>query len=219
MIDFDKMIDKFISRELKEKKVGRYYPSEIGSCLRKVWYSYKYPLEVRPDLLKLFEVGNMMHNFIVDVLKSEKTPEVEVLMTEFPFRMEIEDFVISGRIDDLILLMKNGKKWLVEVKSCRDIRSVKKPNVNHAMQLQLYMHAIGVHNGMILYVDKTNLKTKIFVIPYDEKRSLDILKRFGQLHSFLVDKELPPAEAKQTEEMKWMCRFCEYKDKCDKNSK
>ena len=44
-INFNKLIDKYLVREYKPKEIGRYYPSEIGSCLRKVWYSYKNPKE------------------------------------------------------------------------------------------------------------------------------------------------------------------------------
>jgi len=38
--------------------------------------------EVKPDLLRIFEMGNILHDFVVGVLKSEKTPEVGVLEWE-----------------------------------------------------------------------------------------------------------------------------------------
>ena len=104
MIDFDRLIDQHLHREFRPKEIGRYYPSEIGMCLRKLWYSYKYPKEVEADLVKVFEAGNILHNFIVDVLKSDRTPEVELLESEFPFELKMQDFVVSGRIDDLLLL-------------------------------------------------------------------------------------------------------------------
>ena len=43
MVDFNKLIDSHLARELSYKKLGRYYPSEIGGCMRKTWYSYKKP--------------------------------------------------------------------------------------------------------------------------------------------------------------------------------
>src|SRR3989337_1930842 len=51
MIDFNRLIDQFLHRELKPKEIGRYYPSEIGMCMRKLWYSYKFPKEVEADLI------------------------------------------------------------------------------------------------------------------------------------------------------------------------
>ena len=59
MINFDQMIDNHLHKENRPKEIGRYYPSEIGTCMRKVWYSYKFPMETNPELLKVFELGNI----------------------------------------------------------------------------------------------------------------------------------------------------------------
>ena len=217
MIDFDKMIDNHIARENRAKKEGRYYPSEIGSCLRKVWYSYKHPLQVKPDLAKIFEIGNIMHDFVVEVLKSEKNKEVELLKSEFPLKIQGNGFLVSGRVDDLILVKESGKSWVVEVKSTKSVDFVKKADEKHLMQLQLYMHATGIHNGMVLYIDKTNLKSKVFPVKYNEEKAKEIMERFRQLHELLSSGLLPIAEAKKKEEMSWMCRYCEYAEKCNRN--
>jgi hypothetical protein len=113
-------------------------------------------------------MGNIIHDFVVEVLKSEKTKEVELLESEFPFKQEIEDFVISGRIDNLIKIKASGQIYLVEVKSSKSIDFVKEASPHNVQQLQLYMHFTGVHNGILLYIDKTNLKTKIFEIEYSK---------------------------------------------------
>ena len=68
MIDFDLLVSNYVQRENRTKTVGRYYPSEIGLCLRKIWYSYRFPVETSPDLLKIFEMGNIIHDFVVKVL-------------------------------------------------------------------------------------------------------------------------------------------------------
>jgi len=217
MIDFDKMIDKHLEREFYPKKIGRYYPSEIGSCIRKVWYSYKHPLEVRPDLIKIFHLGSIIHDFIVEVLESEKTPEVELLETEVPFRMKVDDFIISGRVDDLILVKKDNKKILIEVKSSKDISYVKDAKPNNVIQLQFYMYATGVNDGILLYVDKRTLETKSFEIKMDPEMGQKIIERFRNLHNCLVENRLPEPEAKQKTSMNWMCDYCEYRDKCIKN--
>lgn len=218
MIDFDKMVNNHIAREHKPKQIGRYYPSEIGNCLRKLWYSYKYPIKVEPDLLKIFEVGNIVHGFVVGVLKSERNKEVELLKSEFSFKLNIDDFVVSGRVDDLILIKESGKNVLVEVKSTKNVKIIEEPQFNHVIQLQFYMYALGVHDGIILYIDKNNLQSKIFEIPFS-KDNKSILDRFRILHRNLVDGELPSSEAKLVKSIGWMCKYCEYKNKCDKNEK
>lgn len=214
MINFNEMIDNFLKREHKPKGIGRYYPSEIGSCMRKTWFSYKYPQEVKPDLLKIFEMGNIIHDFVVDVLKSEKNPDVELLKSEFPFRQDMGEFTISGRVDNLILIKLSGKNVLVEVKSTSDISFVREPSPHNVAQLQLYMHFTGVHNGMLLYVGKKDLQSKIFTIDYDKEKALDIIKRFKNLHACLTKEIIPDPEARASNKTNWMCRYCEYKDKC-----
>lgn len=213
------MVTKYLEREQREKQAGRYYPSEIGSCIRKVWYSYKFPQEVKPELLKIFEVGNILHGFVVEVLKSEKNKEVELLQSEFPLKIDRNGFVISGRVDDLILVRESGKTVLVEVKSTKSLEYTDKPSLSHIMQLQFYMYATGIRNGVVLYIDKNNLQSKVFQVEFSEQEAEKILNRFGALHRSLTADLLPVPEAKQREEMNWMCRFCEYAEKCSKNEK
>jgi CRISPR/Cas system-associated exonuclease Cas4 (RecB family) len=214
MIDFNAMIDNHLKREHRPKGIGRYYPSEIGMCMRKTFYSYKFPTEIKPDLVKIFEVGNILHDFVVDVLKSEKTPGIKLLKSEFPFEEKINDFTISGRIDDLILLELSGKEVLVEVKSTGNIDFVREAMHHNVMQLQLYMHLLKIHNGVVLYIDKRNLQSKVFSISYDENEAKKILDRFKALHTSLTKDYLPDPEARASREGVWMCKYCEYREKC-----
>ncbi len=219
MIDFNELIERYLEREIEEKKIGKYYPSEIGKCLRNLYYSYKYPMKVAPRLLKIFELGNIMHDFIVKVLQSDKNPEVELIGAEVPIKLDMGNFVISGRIDDLIVLKSNGEKILVEVKSCRDIRKVASPQNAHLIQLQFYMHVTGIKQGILLYVDKGTLEAKSFNVSYDPYWSELIIERFKILHESLTKDILPKPEAKLIPELSWMCDFCEYREKCEKNEK
>jgi CRISPR/Cas system-associated exonuclease Cas4 (RecB family) len=214
MIDFNLMIDNFLKREHRPKGIGNYYPSEIGMCLRKVWYSYKYPQEVDADLLKIFEMGNIIHDFVVDVLRSEKNPDVELLKSEFPFKHQVDDFMISGRVDNLILIKLSGKNVLVEVKSTPDVTFVREASPHNISQLQLYMHFTGVHNGVLLYVGKKDLQSKVFVIEYNEKQALEIIGRFRKLHLCLTKNAAPDPEARESQKTNWMCRYCEYRERC-----
>ena len=213
-IDFNKLIDNYFSREFKSKKIGRYYPSEIAGCLRKTWFSYKFPKETDKEVIKIMEAGNIIHEFIVEVLKSDKNDDIELLETELPFTIDEGDFTISGRIDNIILTKINNKKVLIEVKSTKFLP--KEANEHHISQLQLYMHAVGIHEGIILYLQKDNLQTASFNIKYDDEKSHEIIKRFHGLHYALKENKTPPAEAKIIKNKNWMCNYCEYKEECDK---
>ncbi len=214
MIDFDELIDNYLKRELHPKVIGRYYPSEAGQCLRRSWYSYTNPKETDKEVMKIFQVGNMIHAFIVDVLSSQKNPSVELLESEAPFELAVDDFIISGRIDDVVLLKLNGKKYIVEVKSTRSISYMTKPVETHIAQLMLYMYAKKIYNGIILYIEKNTLKTKAFDVDYDEKTLEKIISHIRELHKYLKDGKLPPPEAKLNGQ-DWMCRYCPYREECE----
>ncbi len=218
MINFDRMIDNFLHKEDRPKDIGRYYPSEIGTCMRKVWYSYKYPQKIKPELLKIFEVGNIMHDFVVKVLNSEKNPDIMLVSAELPFRKEVDDFIVSGRVDDIILVKASGKNVLIEVKSTGNADMVNEPVYYNKMQLQFYMYVMGIHDGVLLYIDKRNLKSKIFKIDYDEAEAEKIINRFRALHKLLNYNALPDPEARAKPDTVWTCRFCEYRDSCYKET-
>lgn len=213
MIDFNKLIDNYIVREYKPKTIGRYYPSEVGGCLRKTWFSYKNPKAMDSETLRIFEAGNMLHEFVADVIRSEKNPEVELVKSEMPIKIETEKFTISGRIDNLVLVKMNNKEVLVEVKSIKFLP--KAHRAEHEMQLQLYMMATGICDGIILYVQKDNLQTASFPIIYSKEKSDKIIARFDILHESLTSGEMPDAEAKNDPEKSWMCDYCNWRDECD----
>lgn len=213
-MDFGVLIDNFLKRDFKAKQIGRYYPSEVGGCLRKTWFSYKKPKQVDPDLRKIFEAGNRMHNFVVEVLESDKNKDVELLDSEIPIKIEEEGFIISGRIDDLILIKIENKKILVEVKSTKYLPE--KPREAHIMQLQLYMHATGLYNGALLYIQKDNLKSAWFDIDYNKELVDKIIERFRLLHQSLINGQIPEAEAKSNDNLNWMCKNCNYAEECNR---
>ena len=46
---------------------------------------------------------------MVDVL-NEKNPHVELIEAESPFLLNVDNFIISGRIDDIILVTVDNKE-------------------------------------------------------------------------------------------------------------
>ncbi len=217
MIDFNKFIDKHLEREQKPKSIGKYYPSEIGGCIRKTWFSYMNPKPSDVKLTRIFEAGNMLHEFITDVIKNERNAEIQLIKSELPVKIKSKNFVISGRIDNLVLikiLEKNEhKQILIEVKSTKFLP--KEYKKEHEMQLQLYMMALGVYEGIILYIQKDNLETKSFTVDHNEKECERILARFEELHKSLIENRIPEAEAKKDKDKIWMCDYCAWKAECD----
>ncbi|MBN2042665.1 MAG: CRISPR-associated protein Cas4 [Candidatus Aenigmarchaeota archaeon] len=216
MIGFGDMITRHLAREKRTKDVGRYYPSEIGGCLRKVWFSYRFPKDVDPEVIKIFHLGNMIHDFVAEVMKSEKNPEVTLVGEEVPFTIEDGDFTISGRIDDIVMLEGEDEKILVEVKSTKMTDILDGPKDEHVMQLQLYMYAMKIFRGIVLYIEKNTLKTKEFEVKYDQNSVNEVMKRFRALHANLKAETVPPAEAKENPDKRWMCKYCDYLEECQR---
>jgi len=212
MIDFNKLIDNHLAREYRAKVIGRYYPSEIGGCMRKTWFSYKNPKQADVKIMRIFEAGNMLHEFITQVIKSEKNPEVELIRSELPIQIKTKEFIISGRIDNLILVKIDNKMALVEVKSIKFLP--KEHKKEHEIQLQLYMKALGINEGVILYIQKDNLETKVFDIKFNKKMADKLIERFEELHKSLIINKMPEAEAKNDKENEWMCNYCAWKEEC-----
>ncbi|MBS3074651.1 PD-(D/E)XK nuclease family protein [Candidatus Pacearchaeota archaeon] len=213
MIDFNELIDNYLQREVFPRSVGRYWPSEAGGCLRKTWFTFRIPKEVEKPLSRIFEMGNRVHDLIADVIQSEKNKHVKLIDRELPVKIQRPEYIVSGKIDDLILVVVDGTKHLVEVKSVKYLPG--EPRSEHLMQLQLYMHSTEVHNGIMLYVKKDDFQIKQFEVNYDEKSVRDILARFDKLHKHLVEDKIPGPEAKLIEEKNWMCSFCPYVKECD----
>ncbi|MEM2932845.1 MAG: Dna2/Cas4 domain-containing protein [Candidatus Pacearchaeota archaeon] len=218
MIDFDKLIDNHLAKEFRPKIIGRYYPSEIANCLRKTWFSYKIPKPLDTKVIKIFQIGNMLHEFVTNVLKNEKNKEIEFVKSEIPIEVKIDDFIIAGRVDNLVLVKLNEinqvRYVLVEVKSTKVLPE--KHKKEHEAQLQFYMQVLGITKGIILYIQKDNLETRAFNIDYNKELAEIILERFRELHRCLLFNKLPRAEAKQDKEKQWMCSFCAWKEECEK---
>ena len=158
-----------------------------------------------------------MHEFITKVIESEKNPHIELLETEIPFKLELNNIIISGRIDNIILLKINGIIYIVEIKSTSSLKHTENPNLSNILQLQLYMHFKKIHNGLILYIEKNTLKTKTFEVKYDQEQAQLAIDRLLAIHSHLTNNKLPEPEAKLDEEMLWQCKFCDYQEECGNN--
>ena len=214
MFDFNILVENFLKRELKPRKDGVYYPSEVGGCLRKSWYSYKNPKQLDSDLIKIFQAGELIHEFVATVLKSEKNPHIELIGCEEPFQIHHELFTISGRIDDLILLKEDNIKVLVEVKSTSNVDVVQEAKDAHVLQLMVYMRALDIHKGVILYMEKNSLNTKTFTVDYDEKKWRFVLNRFKTLHESIITNTIPDPEGRIDPSMRWLCGRCPYRQDC-----
>ncbi len=214
-VDVGGIIDEYLDEESRPKKVGVYYPSEIGMCMRRSYYSYFITKPTETSALRIFALGNNVHEFIAKALKNSST--LTLAEEEKPLKIEYKDneasFNIYGRIDDYIET-KTGKKIIIEAKSTGDIKKVNEPDPKHKMQISLYLAAQPADYGLLVYADKKNLEIKQFRVDYNEEEYKKVMQRFKDLDYHLKNKTLPPAEYYFDNNKVWECKYCPYYQEC-----
>lgn len=217
-IDIGGVIDEYLKTDERPRTVGVYFPSEIGSCIRRSYYSYTNPKPFESSALRIFALGNNLHSFIASALKASK--EFSLVEEEKPIKIEYttEDvrFKIYGRIDDYVITKNGGKKIIIEAKTVSEITKVTEPELKHIMQVMLYLNAEEADYGMLVYADKKNLTIRQFKVDYDYKMYEKVMTRFKDLDFYLKKKKLPPAEYYFDDKKVWECKYCPYFEMCMK---
>lgn len=214
----EKIIADFLNRERRPREVGKYYPSELFHCIRKNYYAYTKPKKFGLDTLKRFEGGILIHNWFRNVLFKGYSSD---LITEFDYEESLvhkEDGIeVRGRYDDLVAVDWEKQPILLEVKTTSSLKWVKKPSRHHIGQMNFYLSKLKLKEGHIIYLDKRNLKHKIFKVKQSDELFMEIIKRARLLHKHLTKKKTPFPEAKTNPEMRWFCNYCLYRLECLKD--
>lgn len=212
MVDFDALIDKHLHREEKERKIGEYYPSELGSCLLQIYYRYTEPLPVSPEKRRIFAAGEIIHEFIAKVLAAQTDQHLTERSITIPidFKNQIS---LRGRLDNFFVL-NDGEPTVVEVKSTASLAYVNSAKPEHVMQLTPYLLAMNCSKGHVLYVEKNTLQVKSFEVAYDPKTMQEISDRVFSLHFQILLKTPPTPDWKTDKSKAWMCGYCEHSAHC-----
>lgn len=192
------------------RKEGIYYPSAIGSCLRKQYYIYTVERRPSSEKLAVFATGKGVHKAVAEALSASGIVKVESEEVETKLIVS-KEVQLRGRMDILIVEV-NGEKVVVEVKSTSKLPE--NPYENHFLQLQTYLHAAKLKKGVLLYWDKRTGKIKAFEVMRDEKYLGRVAERAVILHEYLK-KRIPPPKEAVIENRLWECDLCEYNDICN----
>jgi CRISPR-associated exonuclease Cas4 len=195
MINEKKKDDTHGKRILKNNE---FYATSAGDCLRKVIYSRKFKKEKSVDALKNFEVGNIFHSYLQDIIKEGKH--------EIPIELTYKGITIYGRIDTLL------NDEIYEFKTVSKLDFSYEPKLQHIYQIMIYLKAFNLAKGHIVYIEKNTLKTIEHDIGYDEKIMDKIIADFKIAEEYLNQDKLP------SEHYCNSCMFCEYTEECNENS-
>jgi CRISPR/Cas system-associated exonuclease Cas4 (RecB family) len=218
-IDRTLVDDNQVQKKAHERKVGQFFASEVGKCVRKIYFDYMHPKDMDPEVLRLLNVGEAVHELVAKLLV--KSGKYDRVISERS--LGLMDFasgvMVRGRLDNLLVLKQKDteENILIEVKSIKDFYYLKGgPNDEHVVQTQLYMHVLGLKKAILFYWNMTTRKEfKEFEITYDPEL---IRKEFGRLISLtetMKRNRIPIAEAKKNEGTKGKCRYCPYRQECE----
>ena len=186
---------------------GVYYPSYLGICIRKQFYIYTIGEKPSPETLAIFATGEGVHEAVAGALKRS----IKVEGTEMITRLKVnEEVALSGRID-LLISDQLGEKYVVEVKSTSSIPEI--PRYSHIMQLEIYLLAMGINTGFVLYWNKGNGEIKAFKATKSDEWKNKIMERSIMLDYFVRTGQAPPQEA-YIEGRNWECDACSFLDSC-----
>ncbi|MBC7219290.1 MAG: PD-(D/E)XK nuclease family protein [Hadesarchaea archaeon] len=219
--NFSDLIDDFLKTKNNSPKIGVYWPSEIGACIRQSYYKRFLPHEMPKEKLRMFKSADLVHGFIREVLSSSN--KVKLLSWEKPFSIICDDFEISGRLDDVIIAEIAGREELIviEVKSIsgKSVAHISAPKIDHVYQVHPYLRATRYEGrsasiAVIWYIARDTYADRFFTVFYDQRVMDAAIARVKTLHGHLIKHTLPPAEAKNFPHESWRCWFCPFEREC-----
>jgi len=211
------IIDEKIAQDPNRKReIGHYNCSEIGSCMRQWYFRYTNPKPIDNKTLRIFQMGHILHSWVDTLFANSKQVELKANEKSLLLIDSESGAVLHGRLDNQIVI--GGEEMVVDTKTTAKIGNYP-ISIEYKMQLMPYLKAFNLKTGGILYVEKNTLTTKFVTIKYDEELFEEVFNRMRNIHKALVTSKIPEPEAKMDVKSKWKCRYCEYKEECDKIDK
>jgi len=194
----------FEQRPLERKRKGRYKPSGLMKCKRKVFYDRLGVTQIKDkhdfDMTLWGEAGTAIHDRIQLLLRNkmgdEFTDEDMVEGIEFPAR---------GYVDG------EAYDWILEFKGIgtASFQNLTKPLLEHLWQVHMYMWLRDIPRAQILYINRDTWHMKNYKVAFDP----DIWSRMMSIIGFIeesVELSDPPKKINKF----WVCSKCEYAHEC-----
>lgn len=202
---------------------GKFHPSALGGCVRKLWYAFAMTPprhRIPPKLRRTFDHGHAVHDWqqrelreILNAATDECTmtfaTEVSVTQTDFA-----REWNIAGSADGLITLSTPAgetARVIYELKTMAKTSwmSLARPLAKHVQQASVYAECLGASHIVFQYYCKDSDTSKYF---YVEKRDEDVAEVCETLNSVLqcLSSGTEPARVYN----KWDCASCAYYHVC-----
>lgn len=206
MID-RKLVD-IINKRVEDYKTSstplsqnQFYISQIMLCSRRLYYikkGYEEPFDLSKE--KYFLVGNIFHDFIQNkIFKSVQfTNEQQIRISEPPIELR-------GRADTM------SNKFIYEFKTCMFLP--KTYNLNHLIQLNLYLSKHEDKKGVLIYISKNNFEMEEYTFLFNKKLYDTTIERVKTIYEYMTTDTIPAKEEDSN------CKHCSFIEKCKGDEK
>ncbi len=222
------MVNKAIADENSKrvkKEQTSWHPSSLGGCLTGVYLS-RWATNQTPEKLKelgisltkefdertlrVFHCGNVFEEWIVELLRKQYQN------IERQVRILIPELNVSGYAD-LVVNFDDGSRRIYEVKSKNSkafwyMTKEGNANLHHRMQVWLYLKALNLSFGNIVYISKDDMAIQEYSVRLDEKELEEVVMQELSILNKAWDTKVPPPAI--TNEKDWRFKYCQTHQVC-----
>lgn len=226
LLDLNRRVDALHSQKnevIQARDVdGKFHPSGIGGCKRKLSYAFlqqEPKKRIPPKLHRTFEHGHKIHDMLQGWLRKILNGDIEGYVSTFLDEVSINEtdlakkHNIAGSADGLIVLRKEDEEVRViyEAKSASESSwsRVSSPMSKHIVQANIYAACLNAEYILFDYYNKDKDVHKYFIVPFSEESWLEVTDTLSSVVESLNQGELLDREANSFE-----CKTCGYYYDC-----
>ena len=204
MKEVNDYIVKLNEEEAKKHTIppdNKFYASSALGCERQQVFRRRIPKEFPIEVLKIFQLGNMLHELFQKAIPGED---------EAPLSIREGNIVIGGRIDKI----SADRECYIEFKTTSDLKyTLDKPKEEHVAQLNLYLHTDKAKKGKVVYIDKRNMATSEHEVTYCPELYKKTIENFNRVYESLQTGVLPPVP-NGYRFTRYPCYLCSHREEC-----
>lgn len=229
-------VDKALAKPREKREIKSWHASGFGSCPTGRWLER---MGLPPDeefderTLRVFSAGSKFEDWVLD-LAYPNLPEGIGLDRQV--RIELPEWDVSGYADAVVRrFLRDPSEYeadiepmpvwslVYEVKSKHSNafhwmqKKGEGPMRQHQMQLWLYLKALGIPEGRLLYISKDDLSFLEYPVMLDDERLAAEVEAEALMMKRSWDEKLPPPPI--ADPKAWQNNYCRWHKQCIKQPK
>ena len=200
------LVNEAVSGERTDREMTHWHPSALGSCLTG---QYLKRLGVKPDreyddrMLRVFAVGKMFEDWLVDQIEKKQKVERQV-------RIEWPEYDLSGYAD----FVANGIPHEIKTVHSKAFWYMSReggPKIQHRMQLWTYLKCLDKPEGRLIYLSKDDLAISEYIVLLSDKEIQETVEEELSILNEAWEKKVAP---NPPPEDSWTAKYCRWHSQC-----